>query len=151
MTKNIFESNTQLLLTAGIIAGLFFIVLSVIHGLLRPGFNMVRHPASLLLVGDLGWVQIIIFVRTGLLFLAGGIGLRRVLASGIGSRFVAPLFIILGISMAVGGIFTPDPSIGFPPGTRPGVPEEMSTRANDSRLRSRNRLYRVSNRAHHTR
>jgi amino acid transporter len=60
------------------------------------------------------------------LYIAAGIGLRRVLTSGIGSRFVPPLVIILGTAMAAGGIFIPDPSIGFPPGTPLGVPKHMS-------------------------
>ncbi len=96
------NSQTNKLLTAGIIAGPFFVIVSLLHGLLRPGFNLVRHPASLLLVGDLGWLQMIIFVVTGLLYIAGGVGLRKVLRSGIGSRSVATLFIILGLAMVAG-------------------------------------------------
>jgi hypothetical protein len=87
---------------------------------------MVHHAASQLLVGDLGWLQMIIFVVTGLLYIAAGVGLHHSLKSGIGSRFVALLFIILGLAMFAGGVFTPDPSIGFPPGTPAGVPSQMS-------------------------
>jgi hypothetical protein len=120
------KRQTSQLLTAGIIAGPIFIIGSILHGLIRPGFDFVRHPASLLLVGDLGWLQGLIFVLTGLLYIASGLGLRRVLTSGIGSRFVSPLFIIFGAAITAGGIFTPDPSLGFPPGAPSGVPTTMS-------------------------
>jgi hypothetical membrane protein len=120
------KKQTSQLLTAGIIAGPIFVIGSIIHGLIRPGFDMVRHAASLLLVGELGWIQAIIFVLTGLLYIASGIGLRRVLTAGIGSRFVSPLFILFGVAIAAGGIFTPDPSLGFPPGAPSGVPQTMS-------------------------
>jgi hypothetical protein len=117
---------TAQLVTAGIIAGPIFVIGSLIHGLMRPGFDLVRHPASLLLVGNPGWIQGIIFVLTGLLYVASGIGLKRILKTGIGSRFVSLLFIIFGVSTAAGGIFIPDPSLGFPPGTPAGVPANMS-------------------------
>jgi hypothetical membrane protein len=120
---------TNPLLNAGIVAGPFFFLSSFIHGIFRPGFDMVRHPASLLSVGDLGWIQIGTFVITGLLYIATGLGLRNVLQSGIGSRFVAPLFMLVGLAFISGGVFTADPSLGFPPGTPAGVPAQMSWHA----------------------
>lgn len=108
------------------IAGPIFIIGSILHGLIRPGFDFVRHPASLLLVGDPGWVESLIFILTGLGYIAVGIGLRRILKSGIGSRFVAPLFMIFGGAITAGGIFIPDPSLGFPPGAPAGTPTTMS-------------------------
>lgn len=123
------NKNTALLLTAGIIAGPIFVISSALHGFLRDGFDMIRHPASLLSLGEWGWVQIATFVITGLLYIALGVGLRDVLRKGIGSRFVSPLFIILGLAMIAGGVFTADPSLGFPPGTPQGVPATMSWHA----------------------
>lgn len=120
------KKQTEQLLTTGIIAGPLFVLSSALHGFLREGFDMVRHPASLLSLGEWGWVQIATFVVTGLLYIACGVGLRRVLMSGIGSRFVPPLFMILGLAFIAGGVFTADPSLGFPPGTPAGVPSEMS-------------------------
>ncbi len=111
---------------AGIIAGPLFVVGSVLHGLMREGFDMVRHPASLLSLGDWGWVQIAVFILSGLLYISFAIGLGRVLTSGIGRQWLSPLFIILGVALIAGGIFTADPSLGFPPGAAVGVPKEMS-------------------------
>ncbi len=126
------KSDTKLtnqLLNAGIVAGPFFFISSFAHGLMRPGFDMVHHPASLLSLGDLGWIQIATFVISGLLYIASAFGLRKVLTSGIGSRFVAPMFVIVGLAFISGGVFTPDPSLGFPPGTPMGVPAQMSWHA----------------------
>lgn len=122
------QTNSKLL-TAGIIAGPFFIVVSLLQAFTREGFDMVRHPASLLSLGDWGWIQIANFVLTGLLFIVLAIGLRRVLTSGVGSRWVSILFTIVGVAMIGGGVFLADPSLGFPPGAPEGVPKEMSWHA----------------------
>jgi Protein of unknown function (DUF998) len=122
------QTNSKLL-TTGIIAGPFFIVVSLLQAFTREGFDMVRHPASLLSLGDWGWIQIANFVLTGLLFIALGIGLREVLTSGVGSRWASILFIIVGVAMIGGGVFLADPSLGFPPGAPEGVPKENSWHA----------------------
>jgi hypothetical membrane protein len=118
--------KTSNLLKAGIIAGPFFIVVALIHAFLREGFDPVHHPASLLSLGKGGWIQNANFVLTGLLYIALSAGLRRILKSGTGSRWISPLFLIVGISLIAGGVFVPDPSLGFPPGTPAGVTKEMS-------------------------
>jgi Protein of unknown function (DUF998) len=128
MTTNSSQINSNLL-NAGIVAGPFFVVVTLLQAFTREGFDMVRHPASLLSLGDLGWIQIANFVLTGFLFIALAIGLRRVLTSGIGSRWVSRLFIIVGVAMIGGGVFLADPSLGFPPGAPEGVPKEMSWHA----------------------
>jgi hypothetical protein len=121
--------KTNTLLTCGIIAGPFFVIASFVHGLMREGYDHIRHPASLLSLGELGWVQITIFILTGLLYLASAVGLRRVLTIGIGSWFVSPLFFIIGLAYIAGGVFVADPSLGFPPGAIAGVPSQMSWHA----------------------
>ena len=50
----------------------------------RDGFDLARHPLSLLSLGDLGWIQIANFVLSGLLFLACAAGMRRVMVEGKG-------------------------------------------------------------------
>jgi len=80
--------STSILFSAGIIAGPLFIVVSLFQAFSRDGFDMVRHPASLLSLGDWGWIQIADFVLSGLLFIACAIGSRRVLSPGIGRKWV---------------------------------------------------------------
>lgn len=53
----------------------------------------------------------------GPLFVAAAAGLRRTLAGGPGRRWMPRLLTIAGAGLAGGGIFHPDPSGGFPPGT----------------------------------
>ena len=123
---NINSHSTSKLLTAGIIAGPFFAIVALAHGLMREGFNIVRHPASMLSLGDLGWIQIANFVLTGIFFILCGIGLRQQLTTGIGSAWAPRLFALYGIALVIGGVFTADPGLGFPPGAPEGPPTEMS-------------------------
>lgn len=118
-----------MLLTAGIVAGPLFIILSLAQAVTRDGFDWVRHPASLLSLGELGWIQITTFVLSGLLYIAGGVGFGRILKEGIGKTWVKRLFISVGIAMIAGGVFVADPGLGFPPGAPDGVPQEMSWHA----------------------
>ena len=71
-----------MLLACGAVAGPLFIVVGLTQALTRAGFDPVKHPLSLLSVGDLGWIQITNFVVTGLLFRR----LRRRDAAGPASR-----------------------------------------------------------------
>jgi hypothetical protein len=83
---------TSKLLTAGYIAGPFFIALSLLQAFTREGFDWIRHPASLLSLGDLGFIQIANFVITGLLFIACAVGLKRIVTAGVGRKWVDSFF-----------------------------------------------------------
>ena len=124
MTKDS-KTTSKRLLTAAVVAGPLFVVVSLLQAFAREGFDLVRHPASLLSLGDGGWIQIANFVLTGLLYIVSAAGLRRVLHGGIGRTWVPRLFALLGIAMIAGGVFTVDPSLGFPPGA-PAVPADPS-------------------------
>jgi hypothetical protein len=117
---------TSRLLTAGIIGGPFFIVLSLLQAFTREGFDWIRHPASFLSLGDLGFIQIANFVITGALFIACSIGLKQILTTGVGRKWLSRFFALVGIAFIIGGIFVADPAFGFPPGTPQGMPKKMS-------------------------
>jgi hypothetical protein len=68
-------SQTARLLACGIIAGPLFLALVLIQAFTREGFNLRRHPISLLSLGALGWIQVANFVLTGALFLACAAGM----------------------------------------------------------------------------
>ncbi|MEW6405984.1 MAG: DUF998 domain-containing protein, partial [Chloroflexota bacterium] len=76
--------GTRTLLTCGIVAAILFPLVVGIQVLTRAGFDINRHPLSLLSLGDMGWIQISNFVLSGLLFLAFFAGLRRQLRGGAG-------------------------------------------------------------------
>jgi hypothetical protein len=46
------------LLMCGIVAGPLFLAVWFVHAVTREGFDLTRHPMSLLSLGDLGWIQI---------------------------------------------------------------------------------------------
>jgi hypothetical protein len=126
MTRsNRFQSASTYLM-AGVVAGPFFIIVALIQAFTLEGFNWVRHPASMLSLGDAGWIQIANFVLSGVLFIMCGIGLRRALTTGIGSKWASRLFVLFGIALIIGGVFTADPGLGFPPGAPECPPKEMS-------------------------
>jgi hypothetical protein len=56
---------TQALLRCGLIAGPLFTVLAVLQALTRPGYDLRRHPISMLALGDFGWMQVASFMASG--------------------------------------------------------------------------------------
>ncbi|MEP6798595.1 MAG: DUF998 domain-containing protein, partial [Lapillicoccus sp.] len=68
---------TKSLLGYGVLAGPFTVGLSLAQAFTRPGFDLTRHPWSLLENGDLGWLQVTNFVLTGLMVIAFAVGLAR--------------------------------------------------------------------------
>jgi hypothetical protein len=119
-------SRHRLLLRAGTVAGPLFLVVAIGQAAVRDGFDPARHPVSLLSLGDLGWLQIANFTLAGLLYLAGAAGLRMVLTDGPGAVWGPRLIGVLGAALVLGGLFPPDPALGFPPGTPDGRPDTMS-------------------------
>jgi hypothetical protein len=110
------------LLYCGIVAGPLFIAASLIQAFTRTGFDLARHPLSLLSLGSLGWVQIVNFVVSGILYVLGAVGLRAALRQSRGGTW-GPLFVGLsGIGLIIAGVFTADPGAGFPPGAPAGAP-----------------------------
>lgn len=108
---------TRVLLVCGVLAGPLYIVVGLIQMLIRPGFDPTSHDLSLMSNGDLGWIQIANFLLTGLLTIAGAVGMRRVLHGGRGGTWVPILIGVYGLGLIGAGIFVADPAFGFPPGT----------------------------------
>ncbi len=119
------DNKNKSLLMAGILAGPIWIIITYAQAFTREGFDLVRHPASLLSQGELGWLQVAAFVIAGLLYLASAVGLRRALV-GIGRTWAPIMLGIFGLGMIMGGVFRADPALGFPPGTALGIPETVS-------------------------
>lgn len=115
------ETTTRALLAVGAAAGPVYLGVGLAQILLRPGFDMTRHPLSLMANGEFGWVQVANFVATAALVIAGAVGLWRA-ESGRGLRASAALILVYGLSLVGAGLFRADPGAGFPPGT----PEAMA-------------------------
>lgn len=117
---------TRALLAGGVVAGPMFILVALVQVLTRPGFDLNRDAISLLTLGDLGWIQRANFVISGLLILACAFGIRRALHSRRGGTWGALLLGCYGVGLVIAGLFTPDPSFGFPPGAPAGMAPSMS-------------------------
>src|SRR5829696_4666070 len=76
---------TRSLLGYGVLAGPFYVTVALAQALTRDGFDLSRHPWSLLALGAHGWIQIANFVLTGLMVVAAAVGVRRALATGPGA------------------------------------------------------------------
>lgn len=117
---------TEALLIAGAAAAPLFVVVSSLQAALRSGFDLMRHPVSMLANGDLGWIQTTTFLLTGALTLGCAVGMRRVLRGGHGGGWGPILLAVQGAGMCAAGIFRLDPADGFPPGTPAGQPASMT-------------------------
>jgi hypothetical protein len=118
--------TTRALLACGAVAGPLFVVVAFGQAFARTGFDLARHPVSMLSLGDPGWIQIANFVVAGVLFVAAAAGIRRVLSPGRGETWVPLLVGAFGVSLIAGGVFVADPALGFPPGTPEGPPDQFS-------------------------
>jgi hypothetical protein len=107
---------TRKLLACGAAAGPLYLVVGAVQVLTREGFDMRRHPLSLLSNGDLGWIQIANFIVAGALVLAGAVGVRRRLHPGRAATWGPILLAVWGIGLIGSGLFVADPGQGFPPG-----------------------------------
>ena len=83
-------AETRTLLACGVVAGPLFLAGSLVQAFTREGYDLGRHPISLLSLGDLGWLQVTNFVVTGALYGACAVGLRRALRPGSGGTWGPP-------------------------------------------------------------
>lgn len=110
-------SRGQWTVAIGVFTPVLF-VLSFLLQELRPGFDPLSQFVSELSIGRFGWLQMVTFFVTGAGFLAyGGLVAWRPL----GSRARPILYIVMGISLAMSGVFTTDPSAMFDQTSTPGV------------------------------
>jgi hypothetical protein len=117
------------LLGCGIaIAPLFYVVV-VAQMLTRDGFDITRHPLSLLALGDAGWIQVVNFLVTGLLAIACAVGMRKVLAGSTGGTWGPLLIAAYGIGMIIAGLSPADPLPGFPPAAVSEIAPQQSGHA----------------------
>lgn len=114
-------SATRSWLAYGVLAGPFYVVVSLAQALSREGFDLGRHSWSLLANGSLGWVHVTNLVLTGLMTVAAAVGIRRVLDGSPGGTWGPRLLGGYGVALVVAGAFRADPADGFPAGTPAGA------------------------------
>ena len=119
-----FSPGTRQLLVGGVLAGPFYLTVGLAQALLRDGFDLMRHPLSVLANGPGGWIQTANFVISGVLVVGAAVAFSRVLRP----RPIAfSVFLsAFGAGMLVAAVFPADPVDGFPPGTPLGPPTSIS-------------------------
>src|SRR6516225_7889212 len=110
-----------LLLAAGTAGGLAFTGVYLAEGATRAGYRALAQPISALSLGPGGWVQQLNFIVFGVLVCLSAAGWRAVLAPGRGALAFPVLHGVAGAGLVMDGLFTQDPSGGYPPGARAGV------------------------------
>lgn len=108
-------------LRLGLAAAPVYLTVGALQMLLREGFDPRLHALSLLSNGAWGWVQVVNFILTGLLVLAGAIGIRKVLHPGRAGTWGPVLLAVYGLGLIGAGVFPADPGNGFPPGVESPV------------------------------
>jgi hypothetical protein len=114
------------LLTGGVIGPILFVVVFLVMGWTRPGYDPMSMYLSYLSRGDGGWLAIATTVVTSLLTAGGAVGLRWVMRPGPGSRWGPILIGITGVGLVLAGILLVEPGRGYPPGTPLGDPKHPS-------------------------
>lgn len=107
---------TRSMLGWGIVAGPFYLLIGVIHALLRPGFDFTEHALSLLILTETGWIQRGNLILVGAMVMVAAWGFGRTVTGPARARTVQVLIAIYGVSLVGSGVFAPDPVAGFPAG-----------------------------------
>ncbi|MFI8930345.1 DUF998 domain-containing protein [Streptomyces sp. NPDC053474] len=118
--------TARTLLAGAVVAGPLFLGAGLIQGLTRDGFDFTRNALSQLSLGGPGWMQVASFLLTGVLLMAGAVGMRRVLRGGPGGVWAPRLTAVFGASFLLSAVFTADPGAGFPAGAPDARATSMS-------------------------
>jgi hypothetical protein len=108
---------TRPLLLAGLVGAVLFVLVFLVEGAIRPGYEPRRHPVSALALGDRGRVQVANFVITGCLMGAFAVGVRRSLVDGPGAMWGPWLLAAFALGLVASGVFAMDPLDDYPPGS----------------------------------
>ena len=84
------QPSTGRLLTLAGAAGPLYGFVGAVEALTRPGFSLAHHDLSLLSNGTFGWIHSTLLVVTGVLVIAGAVGIGRAAPGSVwGPRLLA--------------------------------------------------------------
>lgn len=108
---------TRSMLGWGVVAGPFYLAFGLALALTRPGFDLGRDALSILLISELGWLQGVNLVLSGLMTIVAAVGLARTPGW---SRLPAALVGVYGLGLVLSAFAAPDrPGSGI--GTVAGI------------------------------
>ena len=121
-TTAVTRTRTRRQLAALAVGFPLWAAVSVAQAATREGFDILRHPLSLLSTGDLGWLQITNFVVAGVLAVVGARGLRTALHGTPGGVWAPRFVAAAGIGLVAAGFLVMDPGANFPVGAPDDLP-----------------------------
>jgi hypothetical protein len=119
----------RVLLACAVAGPILFIGAFTLLGATRRDFDPMRQFVSLLSLSPDGWAMTLTFLASGVLVIAGAVGIRRTLRFGPGCRWIPALVALAGFGLVVAGIFPTDPLQGYPPGAPIVMPATPSPHA----------------------
>jgi hypothetical membrane protein len=113
------ERLARVLILGGVVGPPLFVLVFLVEGAMRPGYDPVRLPLSLLALTGRGWVQTANFLLCGVLSvgLAWGLGMRPDSSRPL-PRLGRILIALFGLGLIAAGVFPTGPGGGYPPGVR---------------------------------
>lgn len=105
---------TRLLLAAGAVGAVAFVLVWAIEGATRAGYRASQLPISALSLGDRGWVQVVDFLIGAAGLLAFAAGIHRALAGRPGAVWAVVLLVVCALGLVASGAFPMDPPVGDP-------------------------------------
>lgn len=120
------EKVTRILLLYGLAAGPLFLSVAITQALTRAGFSLAHQPLSFLSLGELGWVQQLNFVLSGILIMSLAAGTYRSFRHVTVGLLGALCLLGLSVGLIIAGLYPPDPGFGYPGGTPDGPPVRLT-------------------------
>ncbi|MDR2967906.1 MAG: DUF998 domain-containing protein [Methanobacteriaceae archaeon] len=116
-TYHMNNSKNRFFLLCGAISAVIFTLSWIIQEIFKTGYNPIMVPVSSLAIGELGWIQSVTFLITGLTLILFAYGLEKIRKKEGFSKWTVIFLVIGAIGLIGAGCFTTDPINGFPPGT----------------------------------
>jgi hypothetical protein len=120
---------TEVLLWGGVVGAAGFVVVFLVEGAVRDGYDPVRLAVSYLSLDEGGWIQVATFLVAGALVIGLAAGVRRMLRGGVGATGVPVAIALAGAGLVIAGLFSTMPAFGYPPGTPGGFPTDIPATA----------------------
>ena len=96
-------------LTCGVVGTVLFLIIYLIEGVTRPGYNAWQQTISALSHGPGGWIQQLNFALCGVSVLWSAFVWRKILAGGVCATWYPIIRGIEGVGLLAIAIFTQDP------------------------------------------
>ena len=101
--------ETRRLALAGILGPPFFVVVFLVLGFIKPGYDPVVRFVSEGSIGELGWIQIVNFLVFGATLLVFSLALWQGFGDRLSGRIGSVLIGIVGVGAVGAGVFVSDP------------------------------------------